>query len=278
AGTALAILHRSRAEVPASIEPMSARFRRIARDLEPARLGAIEDDWEDLEIDLGMRHPTDRRLLGTYTTEGLLYALQRFGVLPYLRRLGYDAFRAEIATETLGQRLRILGDDAQGTAHMLAESLIERRELAGRPVIYVHWLTLRNPLAEFGKRAPLPGQEVPGLGLSMEVIGLLEQIARRIGAHGVAFRPSWYHTAWSPSDRVRFVEDTRQGRYDALLRDLGHVPRQDLSPLLQEHGVLLNGDPYTWEPSDMVLWIDGKPPDTPGMIEERERCHFSLVR
>jgi len=273
AGTALELLGQSGVSVP-EIDPMEMRFSAVARRLDPASLSGADPDWlgaAELEVELGIRAPGPARLLGHYTREGIVHALDAYGVLGHLERLGYRRFRSEIDRAPTGERLRVFGHDGAGTEHLLGETVLERTRALGRPVIFVHWLTLRHPAATFGEARPqLPGQEVPGLGLSLEAIEMLSRAAARTGADGIVFRPSYLHTAWSPTGEARFVDPARQGRFEALLRDLGHLGRLELSVLLQQERVLLDGAPYAWEPDPMVFWV-GEPPKYEA-AEQRSRA------
>lgn len=279
AGTGLALTGRGRKEIPADAQPENLRYDAIARKLDPDRLGDA-DDWfapGELERELGMGGPVEARLLDTYTAEGVHYALDAYGVFGHLERLGYRDMAVELDRADVGERVRVLGTDERGEQHLLGEVVLEGREIVGRPVLFVHWLTLRHPAGTFGKARPkLPGQEVPGLGLSLEAIELLERAARRTGAHGVAFEPSYYHTAWASSEKVRFVDDARQGRFEALVRDLGSMPRHELSQALADGRVKMNGDPYGWEPAEMAFWLEGREEDEPDVDAERERVRFTV--
>jgi acetoin utilization deacetylase AcuC-like enzyme len=281
-GTALALAGYGTHPITARIDPTDLRFDRVARHLDPAMLGgAPDDDWLDsraLEVELGVRPASDGRLLGFYTREGVEYAFAAYGILEQLERLGYHGFRFDIDAVALGDQLRLYGRDEHEVEHLLGETVVRLKEVEGRPVIFVHWLTLRHPAGTFGAARPrLPGQEVPGLGLSMEAVELLERAAKRIQAAGIAFRPSYFHTAWPSTERVRFVDDARQGRFEALLRDLGALPKYELTQALAEGRVRLNGGPYTWEPDDMVYWLDKRAADEPGVDAERERVRFTVV-
>ena len=279
AGTALVLLDRGRAPIP-EIDPLDLRYSRVARRLDPRALSGDEDalDLSDLEVELGVRAPGSDRLLGHYTHEGVLHALSAYGVLGHLERLGYGAFRASNEPASGGQRLRIFGRDPAGAEHLLGETVLERQRLSGRPVVFVHWLTLRHPAATFGgARPPLPGQEVPGLGLSLEAVELLARAAERTGAEGVAFRPSFLHTAWSPGVVTRFVDPAREARFEALIRDLGHLGRYELSVLLQQGRVCLDGRPYAWEPDPMVAWLADPPPLPPEVARVRDEARFTLA-
>ena len=107
---------------------------------------------------------------------------------------------------------------------------------------------------------------------------MLGLMARRLVLDGVAFRPSWYHMAFAGRHTARFVTSTRQGRFEALVRDLKGLPLLELTHALAAGRVFLNGEPYTWEPEEMIQWLNPhEDPDAAAAIAaERERCKFTF--
>jgi hypothetical protein len=103
-------------------------------------------------------------------------------------------------------------------------------------------------------------------------------MAWRLSLDGVAFRPSWFHMAWAARHDARFVDPARQGRFEALVRDLKDLPLLESTRALAEGTVKHNGEPYRWEPDEMVRWRDEKdiPDDAVAVAAERSRCHFTL--
>jgi acetoin utilization deacetylase AcuC-like enzyme len=280
AGTGLALSLASRAPVPLGFDPLGARFRSIARTLQTEALSGGSDvdlRLDDIAEDLGLRSPSRRLLLGFYTAEGIEHALSRYGILAQLLRLGYGSFRVDVSvTDEIGERMRLFGM-AGGAEHLLVETVLERKIIDRAPVLYVHWLTLRNPLAAFTAQRPaLPGQEVPGLGLAREAAELLARMAERLGLEGVAFRPASYHTAYVGRAILRFVDPARQGRFEALVRDLASVPLREAALLLASGRVRMNGAPYTWEPDEMARWLRPHASDEAAVGAERERVRFTV--
>jgi hypothetical protein len=160
---------------------------------------------------------------------------------------------------------------------VLIELVLERRRVAGHPVLYVHWLSLRHPRAQFSLLRPrLPGQELPGLGLARETGEMLALMALRLGLAGVVYRPAHYHTAFAGRHHFSFVDAERQGRFEALVRDLGGLSLLESTRAVDDGRVWLDGKPYAWEPDEMVLWLQ-EPPDERGEVAlERERARFTL--
>ncbi len=278
AGTGMAVSSGSRRAIPAQYDPLSARFALVSAGLSPAELTESGDiSTEELEEALGIRPPRRRLLLGFYTAAGIEHALFQYGVFDHLERMGFRQLRAAFDAAGLGERVRLFGQ-AEGKEHLLIEVILERRRVLDVEVLYIHWLSLRNPRAQFSDRRPrLPGQEVPGLGLARETATMLARMAIRLGLGGVVFRPSHYHTAYAARHEFQFVDPERQGRFEALVRDLGHLLLLEATQAISEGRVLMNGAPYAWEADEMAYWLRESPAE-PGEVEhERERVKFTVV-
>ncbi len=250
AGTGMALSFQREEPISPEYDPVASTLKNIAGLIPRERLGLADDD-------LGF--PFEQKsqpasLLGFYSAEGIEYALERYRILPFVRRLGFERLRVEVDKVSACDRARLFGVDSHnGVESVLMEVELDRRRVAEFTVLFVNWLSLRNPRAAFGSKRPkLPGQEVPGLGLAREVTKLLELMAKRLVLDGVAFRPSWYHMAYAARHSARFVDPQRQGRFEALLRDLAAIPLLEATRALSEGRVLLNGAPYVWEPDEMV--------------------------
>ena len=278
-GTGMAITCRSRDPIPDSYDPMRAHFGWVSTKLSRERLeGGDELSSRDLEEALGMRPPEAHRLLGFYTADGIEYALSHYGILPHLRRLGFEQLEVSIEVVALGEAVRVHGT-FEGERHLLLECVLERKRSAERNVLYVHWLTLRNPRAKFSARRPqLPGQDAPGLGLAREIGWAFARIARRLDLAGVAYRPAWFHTAYSGRYHFVFADPVRQGRFEAIQRDLRNVPLLEITHAAAEGRLRCNGEPYRWEAEEMVFWLGKSPLDESAVAEERERVRFTMVQ
>ena len=273
AGTATWLATGEPVIVPEGYDALHEQFVSIASRLDPATLaGDAKLTGEDFVRDL------PSRLLGYYTSEGLEHALVRYGIFQHLGRLGYEKLRVAVDSDARGDRLRVLGQ-ADGTEHTLLEVILGCETVAESRLLYVHWLNLRNPRARFSAERPqLPGQDVPGLGLAREAGELLGRVAVRIGLDGVALRPAWLHTAYAAHRMgMRFFDPARQGRFEALLRDLDPLSLLESTLAVSEGRVQMNGHPYTWEADLMVLVLRGSTPDDEAVVKERSRVRFELA-
>jgi acetoin utilization deacetylase AcuC-like enzyme len=271
AGTGLALAFHTDAPIPSEFDPLGSELADIAMELSGEQLGSTpalsEDDFPEL---YGRR--SQPKLLGFYTRDGIEYALERFGLLPLIRRMGFTDLHIELDSRTMKLK------SADGAA--LVELEVEKKAVEGCEILFVNWLSLRNPRAQFSQLRPqLPGQQVPGLGLAEEATALLTLMAERLSLDGVAFRPSWYHMAYQARHGSRFIDAKRQGRFEALMRDLKPVPLLEGTRAVAEGRVRLNGEPYAWEAEPMVTWRDPKAHegDEAQIAAERERCHFTLA-
>jgi acetoin utilization deacetylase AcuC-like enzyme len=279
AGTGMALAAGSRTPIPERYDPLSERYDAIMRELSPSDLGESGDiTAEEIEEALGLRPAGPRLLLGFYTASGLEQGLHRTGLLEQMRRLGYRDLRVLIDSTGLGDRLRVMGH-AAGQEHLLVEAILEKRRVRGIELLFIHWLSLRNPVARFSdKRPQLPGQEVPGLGLAREAGTLLSRMAIRLGLAGVAFRPSHYHLAYTARHDFAFVDPARQGRFEAMVRDLAAVPLLDATHAVADGRVLLNDRPYAWEADEMAILLRDVPLDDEERLRERALCTFTIAR
>jgi hypothetical protein len=160
----------------------------------------------------------------------------------------------------------------------LIETVLERREVAGARMLYVHWLALRNPHARFSPERPkLPGQHVPGLGLAREMAELLARMAARLELEGLAFRPAAYHLAFGGRETLRFVDPARQGRFEALVAALQALPLSEATRAVAEGRVLLDGAKYEWEADEMVKWLEPRPDDRAAIDAARAAAHFTVA-
>jgi acetoin utilization deacetylase AcuC-like enzyme len=276
-GTGLVLCGRAGARIPELYDPLASHFRDIAAGLNEADL-QTDPFMSQRELDdlVAKRLPSRPTLLGLYSREGVEYALYRYGVIPHIERLGYRNVRVVLDTVEAADRVRLLGQ-SEGVEHTLLELLLQRRGISGEEYLFVDWLALRHPRAQFSALRPqLPGQNVPGLGLAREIIEILSNVARRLGLKGVAFRPSWYHTAYAARHRGRFVDPARQGRFEALVRDMSGVPLLVATSALAEGLVRMNQQPYRWEADDMVDRLGNTFEDQEQVALARESSHFTL--
>jgi acetoin utilization deacetylase AcuC-like enzyme len=278
AGTGLVLALESSEAIALEYDPLAHRLEGIAKSLQPESLSgdALTLSEADVADAMGLRPTGPRRLLGFYTTEGIEYALERYRFLQYVRRLGYSSLRVSFDRVDVFDRARLTGRMG-GEVVTLVELEVTRKIIGPYECLFVNWMTLRNPRAKFSSVRPkLPGQDVPGLGLAKELIQLMTLMAKRLSLQGVASCPSWYHMAFAGRHDSRFLNPERQGRFEALTRDLKSATLLEATRAVAEGRVHLLGAPYAWEADDMVRLLPDVAPlhDAARVQAEKERCHF----
>ncbi len=264
AGTGLALSMHSKEPIPPDFDPVKLRLNRIARTLPAEDLGNSPMLTEaDVAEALGLPNQSGhQRFLEYYTREGIEFALERYRVLPLIRRLGFDRLRIHVESRSPWERAVLSAYEVGGSVeHTLIELEVDKRAIGDEQVLFVNWLSMRNPRAQFSANRPqLPGQETPGLGLSREMTHILGLMARRLMLAGVAFRPSWFHMAFAARHSARFLKADRQARFEALVKAAATMPLLEATRSVADGRWRLNGQPYTWEADDMVEWLPGRAP------------------
>jgi hypothetical protein len=110
-----------------------------------------------------------------------------------------------------------------------------------------------------------------------EAAEILLMMARRLELVGIAFCPAYYHLAASAEVQFRFLDPARQGRFEAMRRDLGHLPLGEVSRAVAEQRVLLDGEPYSWEASPMAYGVEPTDEEAQRTAAERARVRFTIA-
>jgi len=243
------------------------RLWRIYRRMELSDLTRDEEEGEDQDV-LGLATLEGRTHLawGTYSRGGLERAVRAYGTLERLqaRGLGNLSLNLELA-DPYAPTIVVRSDlfDApvveaslrQVSGHQLGLG----RALSDVSLLYLESLLLQHPGRTFDwHRPPLPGQKFPGLSLSGEVIQLLLLMARRVGAEGMALRPSSFHAAWAYARHFAFVNGTAQARFEALRNEPRLRPLWLLSWALDLGCVRSGVERVTWTPDLMIAPLDAR--------------------
>lgn len=205
-----------------------------------------------------------RLFLGRFDGEELCEELRAAGILDGLARRGHPDAAVSTDYEVGEHRLRV--DSAAGGPSLVDLRLAEGTTLSQEPLLRerglevlsflaIHWLSLQDPSRDFDAARPrLPGQRHPGLGLARPILALVLGWARAWGKDGVLALPEYYHNAVFYSPQFRFVAPVRQGRFEALVRDLGRLPVAEASAAVAQARVVEEpwGAPFKWEPGEMI--------------------------
>jgi hypothetical protein len=202
--------------------------------------------------------------LGRFDKRAMERELDAAGILAALEKKGFPKVRLRLDGSHGEHRLRVFAPRSE-------EPLIELRAAeitvvvkdpvlreAGVELLYavvVRWVAMQNPGRAFTPERPrLPGQRHPGLGIGRRVYGCLMTWAHEWGKDALLSFPQHYHNAVFYSSQFRFVSPARQGRFEALRRDLAALPIAEASAALEEGRVVdeATGKPCLWEAAEMV--------------------------
>jgi hypothetical protein len=214
------------------------------------------------------------RFLERFDRAALWEELRAAGILDGLAGKGHSDVRLDLDAAAGEHRLRVL-PGAGGH-----ESLVDLRvsenavvlpadetdtDSGVLSVLSITWLSLQNPGAAFTPDKPrLPGQRHPGLGIGRALIARLLAWAGAWGKDGLVNLPMYYHNAFLYAAVFDFVSPRRQGRFEALKRDLAPMTLAEASAAVSEHRVVEDpgARPFHWEACQMLA-----------PLTERARAH-----
>ena len=224
--------------------------------------------WFELEADdvLGELGAAPS-FLGRFTPEKLRGELEAAGLIDGLLGCGYERVRVRMDQVDAEHRLfvapergRVLLLDLRAAEEGLVASEPWMAALGGRAIacLAVRWLALQHPRASFHPDKPrLPGQRYPGLGLGRRVYALLRSWVAEFGKDALLNQPAYFHNALFYAESFRFVSAARQGEFEALRRDLGHLSPAGASWAVEKgHVQAVERDGtrrrLRWEPAPMI--------------------------
>ena len=217
--------------------------------------------------DVAPAHPL---ILGRYSENDLLVMFAEAAVLESIEKRGFvdPAFEFDASQGPL-VHARLLASKG-GRRFLLLDTCLTRFRLEARDaaacgytgaapldLIVINWLREQDPTAAFDPgHERLPLQEHPGLGVLRRAFRVALRIAKETGVHGIAALPKFFHDAaiFYRSRLFLFLDPREQGRFEALLRDLGALSLGDASLALLGNAVrVAAGSPVTWHGGLQVM-------------------------
>lgn len=259
-------------ELDPILRPRPRKYRNIVRHLSDYVMTSNDSGQpltpQDIFNDLSSSRGTNR-FLGFFSERGIRRGFELFGVIEKLEKQGLT--QLEIELDTLDPYIHTIRTRSHisGGPHLCMEQAIRRgpiqlpdHQQTTADCFIVEWFLLQNPIKSFSKRRPqLPGQDHPGLGVSMRIFEILYWSARRLGADGVLFVPNYLHTGLFYGRQCAFLDPVRQGELLALRSKQEKRYGLDQFSWACSEGQLLNkhtGQPYLWTPAPMALPVSRK--------------------
>jgi hypothetical protein len=205
--------------------------------------------------------------LGRFTMAEVLATLEKKGFVKESRKRGFWPLLYSIDSSAHPlQRFQIFVGEKTPEACMVDLKIREARfdprgrSLPGFPAgplrtLAFEWLTLQNPRAEFtDKRAALPGQLRPGLGMSKRIMDVLAFLGKRTHQDALLAFPAYYHNAVLFSRYFRFVNPEKEGEVLAIRRTFLRMSIKQLAWIVHLNCLRTeDGAVYEWRAEEQML-------------------------
>jgi hypothetical protein len=210
---------------------LARRFRSVARSLRRVDLmrSSMDAAFALTDEDL-LDKNAGRRFLDFYGDEGIMRALEAYGITRVLRQRGWEGFHLDVQARDERHTMILTAERPDGPGpERLFELVVRRDRLRMSPdpprealeeafeVLTVDWLSLRDPSRAFTEtRRRLPGQDAPGSRLGEAVVEMLFQTLERLDLDGLLTVPEYFHNAVLYDREMPYVNPEDRGRLRAL--------------------------------------------------------------
>lgn len=217
-----------------------------------------DNDWGLSEEDVGLPgQRVDGRFLGMFSRYGVEFALEEYGLMKQLRRLGFKELRLDLDLEDpLGHTLRIQTGGRQPLVVFETRLRIDRHNPLGGDLLSVEWLLIQDARSRFEMNRPLlPGQKYPGLGLLRDTVAVFVILCERLDLDGIVFTPSHFHLAALSRPLATLPDPQEEGRFQAVLDLTKGLPLPEATRCVDEGRIVdeETGEPFPWKPSPVVI-------------------------
>ncbi|MBU8871016.1 MAG: histone deacetylase [Gemmatimonadales bacterium] len=252
-------------DIPLELELPVDHYRRLTRWMKNPKFlqdekgdGRSEQDWGLSEKDLGLTGAKRPQLfLDIFSRHAVEMALEEYGLLNRLRRLGFDGLRVAMdLSDPAGHTLRILTADDEPLTLMELRLRIDRTSEPGRAYLSVEWLLIQDAGSRFEMSRPLlPGQKYPGLGLLRNTAAVLVVLCERLDLDGLVSTPSHYHLASLARPLARDRDPEREGYFQAIQQSVVGLPLKEAAEAVENGRVLEfpSEHPVRWKPARLVI-------------------------
>lgn len=204
--------------------------------------------------------------LGKYTMAEVMAVLGKKGLVKVARKRGMWPLITDLDSSAFPcQRLRIFTREAIPERLIvdlkIREGIFSPRSVLGPgtmlrdfSALFLEWLTLQNPMAEFTeKRGALPGQHYPGLGLSRRIVDIFAYLGKVTRKDALLAFPAYYHNAVLFSRFFRFLNPAKEAEVLAIHRTFSRMPIKALAWAVHLNCLrTAEGEVYEWQAEEQV--------------------------
>jgi len=233
----------------------------------------LDDDWnlddDDLTLSLVEKRPPPL-LFNHFTPERVRKDLADSGILARIAEHGYRDVESHFEPESFFEsRFRVTGHHALfgDRELLLVDCRTHQGEVEGKSpwsdntytfrVLFLDWVNFQDPARTLPARSlKLPGQQYPGLGIFRQAMRMTLGYVREMGLDAAVNIPEYFHNAVLYAPHFRFFNPQREGRCQAMKRDLLPQGLAEASTALAEGRVALEGGRrIRWTPAEQVYPI-----------------------
>ena len=227
---------------------------------------------EDILGDLSQKK-RPRLFLDFYSEDGVLKALDEYGIFKDLKKRGFKDFVIVLDTKDPYLHKFRAYHEKKKPDHLLCEVYLRKKSFTAKPIfnssvtgetftlIVIEWLTLQNPMANFTPHRPqLPGQNYPGLRIGRKVLVIFINMCIRLKTDGLLNIPEHYHNAAFYSRNFSYFNPQTEGHFQAIRRDLGHLGLYKLSWAIEWECLIetTSGEYWKWFTDEQILPVSKK--------------------
>lgn len=234
-------------------------------------------DFLELDFNGAVDELVDKKrgdlFLNLYSSDELMGLFHDMGICRKISSCGFSNLEIKISGDNpFDHRMRLYSEEGGESALLMElvvkegifepkKTFVKNFELKNLRMLMIEWLSLQNPKGTFdNKRQRLPGQKFPGLGILMDLEGVLVCICKRLGYEGVVDIPEYYHGALMYSARFFFYDPEMEGKLCAMMRDLADLPLARASVAVMLNCLIdrTTGEFVNWSPGEQILPISKK--------------------
>lgn len=211
--------------------------------------------------------------LGFYSEEGIIDALEKYGVYRLLKKKGFNNLMTVVDTSDIYKHRLSIYFKQKDVNHLLVE-IVLRKEFINIKLPFeteldnykfetlkIDWLCMQDPTKVFDSNRPqLPGQKYPGLGFSNVAIEILMIISWRLNLAALLNIPEHFHNAYFYSKIFHYINPHTEAKFLALTKQLAKYKIVKSTWAIEWECIIdiEQNKPFVWMVDQQIVPVDAK--------------------
>ncbi|XDD50558.1 histone deacetylase [Leptospira sp. WS92.C1] len=200
-------------------------------------------------------------LFNSLTSENVLELLDITGILPEIKKKGYEKVYLEISGTGQDFQRIVLTSEKEILLHLRLSIHEYRLEINDyffkEKYLIINWLQTRHPKSlSMDKSRLYPGQDVPGLGIFHQIADFIGFLILSLRLNGAVIRPEYFHDAVLFSKKFHFLTPEAQALFLALRRDFKKESIREISTYLHSDKIQDHKNKVQWKAVEMILFLE----------------------